>query len=207
MCGPIVVSLSLSLKGRASLAPHLFYHLGRITTYAILGGILGAIGSFTFVMARVASLQKGAMLLGGIVIILMGLVMTGRILLFQRILSDDSLALQGLFSRSLRRVSRIDTAIAYLPLGALFGLLPCGPVYTALLSAARAGLEMKTMVEGILVGVGLMLAFGMGTIPALFLVARLSSLGWVKSRERIYFISALLMVAVGIYFVVRALRY
>jgi uncharacterized protein len=206
MCGPIIVSLSLSLKERTTLVPHLFYHLGRITTYAILGGVLGALGSFTFVIARVASLQKGAMLLGGIVIILMGLGMTGRIPFFQG-LTSDRLTPQGLLSRALRRVSGTETALAYLPLGALFGLLPCGPVYTSLIAAARAGMEGGAVVHGVFRGVGLMLAFGMGTMPALFLVATLSSLGWVKSRERIYSAGALLMVALGIYFVVKALRY
>jgi sulfite exporter TauE/SafE len=33
MCGPIVVSLSLSLKGRSVVVPHLLYNGGRITTY------------------------------------------------------------------------------------------------------------------------------------------------------------------------------
>ena len=39
MCGPIVVTFSLNLKEKDILVPQLFYHFGRITTYALLGGL------------------------------------------------------------------------------------------------------------------------------------------------------------------------
>jgi sulfite exporter TauE/SafE len=77
MCGPIVASLSLTLKGRRVIVPHLLYNTGRITTYALLGGVMGATGSFTSVAARIASLQKGVMIFTGILIIVMGLAMAG----------------------------------------------------------------------------------------------------------------------------------
>ena len=42
MCGPLVVSFSLRLKDRNILIPQLLYHSGRILTYSLLGGIMGA---------------------------------------------------------------------------------------------------------------------------------------------------------------------
>ena len=60
MCGPIVVSLSLNLKGQTLLVPHLLYNTGRVITYTILGGIMGATGSFTQVTAHIEGIQKGS---------------------------------------------------------------------------------------------------------------------------------------------------
>ena len=70
MCGPIVVSISLNLKEKNILAPQLLYHLGRIITYAILGGVVAAAGSFTIVAANIESIQKGVMIFTASFIIL-----------------------------------------------------------------------------------------------------------------------------------------
>ena len=205
MCGPIVVSLSLSLKGRSVLVPHLLYNAGRITTYGLLGGVMGASGSFTRVVASIASLQKGVMILTGILIVVMGLAMAGWIPL--GVIFGDYYNPKGVLSRGFRKLSEARSKGTYYPLGMLLGLLPCGPVYTALLAAARAGMEAQSTLEGLLIGVGLMLSFGLGTVVALLLIAKLADLGWLKRRDVIYKISSVLMVIVGVYFVVKAIRY
>lgn len=205
MCGPIVVSLSLSLKGRSVLVPHLLYNGGRITTYGLLGGVMGASGSFTRVVASIASLQKGVMILTGILIVVMGLAMAGWIPL--GVIFGDYYNPQGVLSRGFGKLSEARSTGTYYPLGMLLGLLPCGPVYTALLAAARAGMETQSTLEGLLIGVGLMLSFGLGTVVALLLIAKLADLGWLKRRDVIYKISSVLMVIVGVYFVIRAIRY
>jgi sulfite exporter TauE/SafE len=205
MCGPIVVSLSLSLKGRSVVVPHLLYNGGRITTYGLLGGVIGATGSFTRVVASIASLQKGVMILTGILIAVMGLAMAGWIPL--GVIFGDYYNPQGVLSRGFRRLSRTRSTATYYPLGMLLGLLPCGPVYTVLLAAARAGMEAQSTLEGFLIGAGLMLSFGLGTVVALLLIAKLADLGWLKRREVIYKISSVVMVIVGVYFVVKAVRY
>jgi len=205
MCGPIVVSLSLSLKGRSVVVPHLLYNGGRITTYGLLGGVMGATGSFTRVVASIASLQKGVMILTGILIVVMGLAMAGWIPL--GVIFGDYYNPQGVLSRGFRKLSEARSTGTYYPLGMLLGLLPCGPVYTALLAAARAGMETQSTLEGLLIGVGLMLSFGLGTVVALLLIAKLADLGWLKRRDVIYKMSSVLMVIVGVYFVIRAVRY
>jgi sulfite exporter TauE/SafE len=52
-----------------------------------------------------------------------------------------------------------------------------------------------------------MLAFGIGTVPALFVVGKLAGLGWIKSRHKIYKISSVLMILVGVYFIIQGIRY
>jgi sulfite exporter TauE/SafE len=86
-------------------------------------------------------------------------------------------------------------------------LLPCGPVYTALISAARLGMEIQYTVKAALAGMGLMTVFGIGTIPSLLMVAKLAGMGGLKYREMIYKIGSVLMIGVGIYFFISGLRY
>ena len=206
MCGPIVVSLSLNLKGKNLFLPHLLYNCGRIITYAVLGAVMGATGSFTLVASNIAGIQKGAMIFAGSLIIVMGLAMSGWIPL-GRVFSGDTCNFGGVIPKNFRRLSGIKSTTAYFPIGLLLGLLPCGPVYTALLAAAGAGMKAATPLEAIIKGTGVMICFGLGTVPALFLVAKLVDMGWLKKREVIYRIGAILMMAVGIYFVVKAIRY
>ncbi len=204
MCGPIVVSFSLQLKRRPLIVPHLLYNGGRIGTYTMLGGIMGMTGSFTSVISNIAALQKGVMILSGLVIVIMGLAMGGWVT-FGKIFGDYRP--EGLISKWFQRLSNHKSSIIYLPLGLLLGLLPCGPVYTALIAAARVGMEGVGPWQGLFAGMGLMFAFGLGTIPSLLIVGRLAGSDWFRSRNFIFKVSSLLMVIVGIYFVVRGIRY
>jgi uncharacterized protein len=205
MCGPIVVSFSLSLPGRRPLVPHLLYHCGRILTYMILGGIMGATGSFAIVAANIAILQRGAMFFTGALIVVMGLSMCGWIAHVDIFKLNGSPG--GAIVKTFARLSKRKSMTAYLPIGLVLGLLPCGPVYTALLAVARAGMAAPSIYRSIFLGMALMLAFGLGTLPALFLVARLTDMGWLRFRDKIYKLGALLMIGVGIYFIVAAIRY
>jgi len=205
MCGPLVVSLSLNLKGKHLLLPHLLYNTGRVITYTVLGGIMGATGSFTLVAANIAGIQKGAMIFAGILIIFMALAMSGWIPLGK--VFGDHYNPDGVISRGYRKFSQVKSTATYFPIGLLLGLLPCGPVYTALLAAAGAGMNAAGTPEGVIKGMGVMMSFGIGTIPALFLVAKLVDLGWLKKREIIYRIGTILMIFVGLYFVISGIWY
>jgi len=80
-------------------------------------------------------------------------------------------------------------------------------VYTALITAARAGMEIQSPFKAFFIGMGLMVSFGLGTIPSLLLVAGLTDMKWLRSREVIYKIGSVLMIAVGIYFAIKGIRY
>ena len=205
MCGPIVVSLSLNSKGKGFFLPHLLYNTGRVITYTIMGGIMGVTGSFTLVAAHLAGIQRGAIIFAGIIIILMALAMSGWIPLGR--IFGDYYNPEGVVTRGFRKLSRVKSAAAYFPIGLLLGLLPCGPVYTALLAAAGAGMDAATPLAGVIKGMAVMMSFGIGTIPALFLVARLSDLGWLKKRQIIYRIGTILMISVGLYFIAQGIWY
>jgi sulfite exporter TauE/SafE len=204
MCGPIVVSLSLNLKGQNLFLPHLLYNMGRVITYTALGGIMGATGSFTLVADHIAGIQKGAMIFAGIIIIIMALAMSGLIPLGR--IFGDYYNPDGLITKNFKKLSQVKSTATYFPIGLLLGLLPCGPVYTALLAAAGAGMNAAGTAEGILKGMGVMVSFGMGTIPALFMVAKLVDMGWLKKREIIFRIGTILMIFIGLYFVIKGIQ-
>lgn len=204
MCGPIAVSVSLKRGGKGITLPQLLYNGGRITTYGILGGLVGLTGSLTMVTEHVAPLQKGIMIFAGGMIVVMGLALGGWIPLGK--IFRDHHDLKGWISRGFHRLSDVKSPLLYYPMGLLLGLLPCGAVYTVLMAAATAGMEAKGPFEGFLMGLSMMLAFGLGTFPALFIVGKLVGFGWLKSREIIYKGGSLLLVAVGVYFLAKGIR-
>ena len=205
MCGPLIVSLSLNLKEKNLLLPHVLYNTGRIITYAVLGGLAGLTGSFTMVTSSILKLQKGVLIFAGVMVLFMALAMAGWIP-FGRIFREHDYA-AGILSRGFRRLSSPQSSMAYLPLGLLLGLLPCGPVYTGLVASARAGMAVQNAAEGFFSGMGLMFFFGVGTIPSLLLIGKLAGLPWMKSREIVYKIGSVIMMVVGVYFIVAGIRY
>ena len=172
MCGGIsgLFALHSSIRGlRRQLPMALTYNAGRLSSYMILGSIVGALGS------RVGGLTPAAAgpvrLLAGAVIILIGLQIAFNIRVMG-FLERVGGAAWSRISPLAGKLLPVDTLPRALGLGLLWGLLPCGLVYSVLLIAATSA----HAVDGALV----MLAFGIGTTPAMLLTglgaARLSQL-------------------------------
>jgi sulfite exporter TauE/SafE len=84
-----------------------------------------------------------------------------------------------------------------LPLGMLWGFLPCGMVYSVLAMALVSGSPQR--------GAGLMLAFGMGTLPNLLLAGVLLKFLRDISRARaVRMASGLLVMGFGIFGLIKA---
>ncbi len=197
MCGGLVSALSLTKDGQNSgVTFHLLYNLGRTLTYTFIGLIVGWIGS---AMAFKGSLQEiTRMLLIGsdLLVILVGLGSAG---LFSR-LNIMSLEFSGpirSLSRAVKGLRQLPPALAALPLGILFGFLPCGFLYAMVLTAAQS--------TDSLVGAITMAAFGLGTVPALFLVG--SAAQWFSSQRSWMLRAAGILVALmGCYNLFRHIR-
>lgn len=205
MCGPIVIMYSLKIKSEKSNWPHLLYHAGRITTYSILGGMMGITGSFTLVTAYIASIQKGVLIFSGFLIIVMGLTTSGWLTKLSW-LNYKSFLHQFLVEK-FNYLTRSKSTFSYFFMGLLLGLLPCGPVYTVLIVSARMGMQASDIHSGFIEGMLLMTAFGLGNVPALFLVGKLAGLEWIKRRDLIYKSSGIIMSLVGVYFVYQGWQY
>lgn len=201
MCGPVIAAISLSAQNRPATGHHLLYHLGRITTYSLLGGAVGLTGSLVRIAVPIEPVQRGILVGTGILIAVMGLWLSG---LFGRTaLTGEGGELPAPLSRALRLVSGASGPGASFPLGLLLGLLPCGLVYTALLTAAREGMESADPAVAFLRGFGAMALFGLGTAPSLLLLGKVVGILGAKARSALYRAAALLMAAAGILFAVK----
>jgi len=169
MCGGIVAAISLQPGGRQPFTFHLGYSAGRIASYSAAGALAGLIGSAAYLSAALLPLQQALYVLAQIVLILLGLYLAGlnhSVLLLERAGGSLWRRLQPL----LGRVMPIRHLGQALLAGALWGWLPCGLVYSVLVTALAAG--------GAAQGALLMLMFGLGTLPNLLL------LGWAASSLR-----------------------
>lgn len=166
MCGPIVLSYSVALRG-PRLAAHAAYNAGRILTYMLLGAVAGTAGRGLGLLGRLAGLASGARIFAGSAMILAGVLMIGLV---------PSNALVHIRQRGIpRRFSQFLGPLILGPrtrnkfvLGLMLGFLPCGLIYAALLKALEAG--------GAWAGALTMLAFGLGTAGALAGIGVVSSL-------------------------------
>jgi sulfite exporter TauE/SafE len=162
MCGGIVGALSLqATAGTPAFAIHLAYNLGRIASYAIAGLLVGALGQLA---GSLLPLQRGLYVIASLMLILMGLYLLG----LTRSLAWVERGGQSLWRRiqpHTRRFLPVRGMAQALPLGLLWGWLPCGLVYSALTTALASGSAGQ--------GGLLMLAFGLGTLPNLLLAGLL----------------------------------
>jgi sulfite exporter TauE/SafE len=205
MCGPSVASYCMAVKSRGLLA-HLLFNYGRVTTYTILGGIMGITGSFLTTVTHIQGVQKGIMICAGLVIILMGLGLAGWLPLgWVAGRKNQTLsAPTSFFINKMRSVfSGNLPSGAFYPMGLATGLIPCGLVYTALITTARAAMEAPNHIVGGLKGMLMMFLFGLGTLPALVMFAKIVNVISIKMRSRLYKLAAVVMIAMGVLFLVR----
>lgn len=155
MCGPLALALPLKTQNKfhkfLSIAA---YNLGRVFTYFLLGLLFGIIGqSFALVGYQQAlSVIVGIFIL---IILLFGNKMNASIPALQHFHNKIKLLLTQLLQKE-------KNIAAYFFIGNVNGLLPCGLVYLALASAVATGAALH--------GGLLMMAFGLGTIPLMFLL-------------------------------------
>ena len=157
MCGGLMGALTLAIppeQRSRRLRLLLAYNLGRILSYAVAGLLIGTAGW------AVAS-SPAAMILrviAGLLLIAMGLYLAGWWSGLTRIEALGRHLWRHLqpFASRLMPVSSLPRALL---LGAIWGWLPCGLVYSTLLWASSQGSPADSGL--------LMLAFGLGTWPVL----------------------------------------
>lgn len=190
MCGGMAAACSLGAGtkrpfwSRERLTPPLFYTLGRLGTYILLGGLTGWLGSLTLLQLRPSPLYGLPHLLAGGVMVWMGVQTMG--LLPPAPASKEG---SGLLTRLVRIASGDSRSHRALGLGVLTGLLPCSLHWAFQAKAFATGSTPG--------GMAILLAFGIGTLPAMWGFALLSS--WLDSRARrlILRLAGLIIVLMG----------
>ena len=170
MCGGIVTAFGLSMQHVSDSKKNgliLTYHLGRLISYSLLGLIASLVGVAIF--QSIMSNSAPRIVLGA-VLVLIGLAMLGLPLFNQ--LEKVGMRFWQSLAPLRKKVFPIDSFGKALFAGLLWGFLPCGLVYGALMMAI-AGNNITT-------GAALMFVFGLGTMP--MLIATQKTVGMLQSN-------------------------
>lgn len=182
-CLAVVGGLVLSLSATVSqdnvrdTKPMILFHGGRLLGFAVLGGVLGAIGS-----AIGISFTFGAILgiLASLVMILLGLNLIG-------IFEKSTFTLPSDIFAFFRKVEHQTLAPLLLGIGTFF--LPCGFTQSMQIAALSSG----SFVSGLLI----MLAFALGTLPMLALLS-FGSASFTHSKYAPLFFKSAGIVVIGL---------
>jgi len=198
MCGGLVSALSLSEAGRqGGWFFHLLYNLGRISTYTFIGAVVGWLGSALAYTDRFKMVTRSLLIGSDVFVILVGLGTAGLFtwlnvsrLDFPGPMKAMTLAVAGL--------RRLPPAISALPLGLLFGFIPCGYLYAVAITAAQSA--------SVATGALMLFAFGLGTAPSLLLFG--GAAHWLSGRARTWMlrIAGLVVASMGVINLIKHMR-
>lgn len=215
MCGPIAVAAALATQTSAPPAPntpeleatrpripiwqslqfHGLLNLGRLLSYTAVGAGIGGLGSVLVAGGQIAGigsgLRQGIAIAMGLLLVWLGITQINPTLPRLPLLNPMKQA--GLHSRLtgvMKALTQRASAATPLLLGGVWGLVPCGFLYTAQIKAA----ETASLTQGALV----MLAFGLGTLPSMVLVGLLSGQGTPARRSQLFRLGGGLTVLVGL---------
>ncbi|MFY8096795.1 MAG: sulfite exporter TauE/SafE family protein [Flavobacterium sp.] len=192
MCGPIAMMLPVDRTNEAKKVTQIItYHLGKLTSYGLLGLIFGILGKSFYL----AGLQQQLSIILGILMIVVAVV-------------PEKVFAKYNFSKPVYRIiTKIKSSLgqhfknksyrSLFTIGLLNGFLPCGMVYVAIFGA----IAMQSVSLGILY----MILFGIGTIPLLTAVVYLSNILSLSFRKTIQNMIPLVAVVIGMLFIIRGL--
>jgi len=182
MCGGIVGAFSVATPRRPFPVPVLTqsswfseaagsglrvlaFNAGRMGSYMVAGAFAGLLGSIPAMM-NIALFQRGAYWLANLMLIALGLTLMNAWHGLSRIEAIGQWAWRRI-QPLIRHFLPVETASQALALGGLWGWVPCGMVYSVLMTALLTGSALQ--------GASVMLAFGLGTLPLLFSMGMLGS--------------------------------
>jgi len=192
MCGSLVGILTTQLPQQGARWPfHLAYNGGRLLSYAVAGALVGALGQAGLLLRDSVPIQHLLFAFSSFMLIALGLYLAGVWGLVRRLEKWGG----GLWQRIqplTRGLFPVNTPLRALLLGTLWGWLPCGLVYSVLITALASGHAQS--------GALIMLAFGLGTLPNLLAMGLFweSIKRWVQSA-RVRFVAGSLVASFGVY--------
>lgn len=167
----------------AALGHVLAYNTGRIGSYMLAGAIAGGLAGSVAGLARMSAFQMAGHWMANLMLVAMGLYLMDAWRGLARIEAAG-----GVLWRRVQPLVKplvpMDTPLKALALGGLWGWVPCGMVYSMLLTAMLSG----SALDGALV----MGAFGLGTLPMLL------AMGMAGARLRQYLQLRAVRVACGL---------
>lgn len=179
MCGGVASALHRAApdSGRRGTGQHLLYALGRLSSYALIGALAGALGlvlSDAFGPELTPRIQRIARSSVGVLLIALGIGLAVQ-RPFHR-LERIGLSVWRRLQPLTRSSMRLPVPFRSVALGALWGFLPCGMVYGASAVAALTGSVWQ--------GAVFMAAFGLGTVPAVLGIGAFATGLWSRMEHR-----------------------
>lgn len=189
MCGGICMTQCASKEEDlvkaskfATIRPSLLYNLGRVISYTVIGGLVGALGS----VVSFSGMMKGIVqILAGVFMVIMGLNML-QVFPWLRKLNPR---MPKIFAKKIYKQRAKNNSP--LLIGLLNGLMPCGPLQAMQLYALSTGDPFK--------GAFSMFLFSVGTFPLMFAFGALSSFLNKKFTGKMMKASAVLVLILGIF--------
>jgi sulfite exporter TauE/SafE/copper chaperone CopZ len=178
--GGLLLSMSANFaKGGDAVRPQIIFHLGRLVSFFVLGGAVGAFGSL-FKLGGTGTLILG--LVVGLVLLILGL----NLLDIFPAMKKLQPSLPGFIGHHINGLKNLNHMLTPLLLGIATFFLPCGFTQSMQIYALGTG--------SFLSGAMIMFMFALGTLPVLSLVS-FSSLGVNKyARSGVFFKTAGLVV-------------
>ena len=186
MCGGINLSQTvsrnaqMSKSGTAVLLPSVLYNSGRVISYTVIGGIVGAVGS---VVSFSGTMKGVVQLAAGVFMIIVGLNMLNLFPGLRRLTPR----MPKVFAK---KINQQKSGKSPFIVGLLNGLMPCGPLQAMQLYALSTGSPVKGALS--------MLLFSLGTVPLMFGLGALSTFLSRKFTAKMMTVSAVLVVVLGI---------
>lgn len=166
MCGPIAATLRaprpLVLGAVTPRRAANLEDIGRLSSYAVLGAAAGLIGSAAILARAVLPIQTVLLVLFNGVLVAVALQMMGVLGRWRRF-EAASLSAWRVAAPVWRRFWPPRTGLQHLGAGVSWGFMPCGLIYSVLPLAVLSASPVR--------GAVLLVAFGLGTLPALRLVS------------------------------------
>jgi uncharacterized protein len=184
MCG--VFPMAIRRADRPALR-QILYNLGRLSTLALIGTLSGMLGAAVIGYAPFRIGARSLAVVAGAVMVVVGLEILG---VLGGVTARGATLVQATLTRVLAGVLRSPSLAAPLALGVFNAFLPCQLIYAFAAEAAGTG----SPASGLLV----MTAFGLGTVPAMFVLGLAGTLARPRVRLRLQRAAAVLVVAVGL---------
>lgn len=199
MCGGVVCLLNGSQSNPGTRWSFVAaYNGGRIASYTAAGGLAGIAGQAGLLLRGSLPVQQLLMLSAGLTLCVMALYLAGVTPLMRQLEGAGTVLWRQVqpFTRSVLPVTSVPRALG---LGALWGWLPCGMVYAALLLAVSSGDPLH--------GALIMFAFGLGTLPNMLLISGAAGhLQRAIKRRGVRWLASALLCAMGVYALLHALH-
>lgn len=189
MCGGISGAIAHASKGQHTTTVPLFYNLGRITSYSLIGFLAGLSAEIGVNYGGNHTALVVLRFVSGATLIFIGLYIAQ---LNSSILKLEKIGryLWRYIQPIAQRFMPLKTPLHAFPLGFFWGWLPCGLVYSALTLSLASGSALK--------GSLIMFGFGLGTFPMMFLVGKLSDrFNQILQNSKFKWFSGMLLVLFG----------